>query len=266
MIRYFDSHAHLTDERLMDTEAVLSACRGAGVRRVLDVAGDLEDSSLCIAHAQAYDGIHAAVGVHPHAALQTPVGEGADRLREMLTQSGVVAIGETGLDYHYDREWRDAQLQWFEAQLTLAAQTGLPVVVHDREAHGDVLDILRRHKGRVTGVIHCFSGSSEMARECINMGFYISFSGSVTFKNARRLQEVAAGLPLDKLLIETDAPYLSPEPVRKLHPNEPANVVHVAACIARLKNEEESKVAETTYNNACALFGIREERMNHERS
>lgn len=259
MIRFFDSHAHLTDGSLPDTEAVLAACLSAGVRRVLDAASDLEDSVLCIAHAQAYDCIHAGVGVHPHAALDTPLQEGMERLRELAGQNGVVAIGETGLDYHYDRDWREAQLQWFEAQLDLAGQTGLPIIVHDREAHGDTIDILRGHKGKVTGVIHCFSGSLEMARECMAMGYYISFSGSVTFKNARRLQEVAAGLPLDRILIETDSPYLAPEPIRKLRPNQPAHVVHVAQCIARLKNEDVLQVAETTYKNACALFGIREE-------
>lgn len=265
MIRYFDSHAHLTDENIGELQTILEACREAGVRRVLDAASDLEDSSLCIAHAQAHDCIHAAAGVHPHAALDTPLDEGMEKLRTLVAENGVVAIGEMGLDYHYDGDWRAAQMAWFNAQLDLAVKTGLPVIVHDREAHGDTLDVLRRHKGKVTGVVHCFSGSLEMARECIKMGFYISFSGSVTFKNAKRLQEVAANLPLDRLLVETDAPYLSPEPVRGRRPNQPAYVVHVAQCIARLHNEEVSKVAETTYDNACALFGIREQNGANEK-
>ena len=259
MTGYFDSHAHLTDERLLDTEAVLAACREAGVRRVLDAAGDLEDSALCIAHAQAYDCIHAAVGVHPHAAQDTQLEEGLKKLGELAAQAGVVALGEMGLDYYYDRDWREAQKAWFDAQLDLAEETGLPVIVHDREAHGDTLDILRGHKNRVRGVIHCFSGSLEMARECIGLGYYISFSGSVTFKNAVRLQKVAAGLPLDRILVETDSPYLTPEPIRKIRPNQPAHVVQVAECIARLRNEDVLRVAEATYRNACALFGIRDE-------
>lgn len=256
MNRYFDSHAHLTDEALINTEAVLAACREAGVARVLDVAGDLEDSALCIGHAQEFDGVYAAVGVHPHAAQDLAVGPGMERLKVLCAQRGVVALGEMGLDYHYDRDWRDAQLNWFDAQMRLAAETGLPVVIHDREAHGDVLDMLKGYRGKVYGIVHCFSGSYEMAMECIKLGYYVSFSGSVTFKNARRLQEVAARLPLEHMLIETDAPYLSPEPVRNKRPNAPYNVVHVGACIAALKNLEPEAVAETTYRNACAVFGL----------
>ena len=256
--RYFDSHAHLTDENAAKLQAVLSACGDAGVCRILDVGSNLTDSALCVAHAKAHGCIHAAAGVHPHAATDIPPDEGMERLRAMVSGGGVSAIGETGLDYHYDRDWRDAQLEWFEAQLGLAAQTGLPVVVHDREAHGDVLDVFRRHRGRVTGVLHCYSGSYEMAMECIRLGFFISFSGSVTFKNARRLQETAARLPLSRLLIETDSPYLTPEPMRGQRPNQPAYVVHVAETIARLQGTDVEKVAETTYCNACALFGIRE--------
>ena len=257
MTRYFDSHAHLTEENAADLQTVLSACREAGVRHIVDVGSNLDDSARCVAHAKAHGGIHAAVGVHPHASMDMPPGEGMERLHALVARGGVSAIGETGLDYHYDRDWREEQLKWFDAQLGLAAETGLPVIVHDREAHGDVLDVLKRYRGRVTGVLHCFSGSYEMAKQCIALGFYISFSGSVTFKNARRLQETAARLPLERLLIETDSPYLTPEPMRGRRPNQPAYVVHVAECLARLHGAEVEEVAETTYKNACALFGIR---------
>ncbi len=256
MTKYFDSHAHLTDEWLGDVQDVIEAAKQANVAHILDVASDLENSAGCMMHAKKYAGIHATAGLHPHASQEIELGSGMERLKLMAYDQSVVAVGEMGLDYHYDQDWKNEQFQWFRAQLDLAAEVDKPVVIHDREAHGDMLSILREFKGKVRGVIHSYSASYEMAMECIKMGYYISFSGSLTFKNTPRLKEVAKRLPLSSLMIETDSPYLSPVPVRKVRPNQPAHVIHIAKRIADLQGIEVDEVARVTYDNACDLFSI----------
>jgi len=251
-----DTHAHLDDEKFKDDVAdVIANAAAHGIDYIINPASNLASSQAAVQLAQTYDSVYAAVGVHPHDA--TGLDETVmQQLRVLARCPKVVAIGEIGLDYYYDFSPRDVQKVAFRQQIRLAKELGLPIVVHDRDAHGDVLQILREEDaGQAGGVLHCFSGSVEMAMECLKMGFYLSFGGPVTFKNARRLPEVAAAVPLSKILVETDSPYLTPEPYRGRR-NEPAYVRHVAAKIAEIKGVDLGVLARITTENARRLFGI----------
>ena len=249
-----DAHCHLDDEAFApDLDAVIARAADAGVSAIITAGADVASSCAAVALAERYPIVYAVVGIHPHHA-ETFDDQNFAAIRELATRRKVVGIGEIGLDFHYaDGAPRDLQEKIFCAQLDLAAELGKPVVIHDRDAHAAVMDILRRREGKLCGILHCFSGDLAMAREAIDLGYRISFAGSVTFKNAPRLRALAAALPLASLVAETDAPYLSP---RRGKRNEPANVARVAAKIAELKNVETALVAQTMTQNCKALFGL----------
>ncbi len=253
-----DSHAHLDDEKFdEDREEIINSFKDNDLELVINVGADIESSKKAVMLAKEYDTIYAAVGVHPHDAKDIDSNT-LDILRELSKEEKVVAIGEIGLDYYYDNSPRELQKQWFREQIKLAKQLDLPIIVHSRDASQDVFDIISEEsEGRkLRGVIHCFSESLEMALEYIKLGFYISLGGPVTFKNARVPKEVAKEVPLEKLLIETDSPYLTPQPHRGKR-NEPKNVRYVAETIANLKGISYEKVKNATNQNTKMLFNIK---------
>lgn len=252
---FVDSHAHLQWTSFdADRAAVIGQARAAGVTAIVNIGFDVEGSRRAVALAERYAGLYATVGVHPHNASQLNDAD-VEELRRLAAHAKVVAIGEIGLDYYRNRSPRDAQRMAFEAQLGLAVEVGLPVVVHDREAHREVLEVLARFAGRIVGVMHCFSGSREMAEQCLRSGFYVSFAGPVTFPNARRLQAIARWLDVDKMLLETDSPWLAPQAKRGQR-NEPAYLPFIAEKIATLKDISLAELAEATTRNAQEIFQL----------
>ncbi|MGB5703049.1 MAG: TatD family hydrolase [Polyangiales bacterium] len=257
----FDTHCHLDDPRLHEElDAVLDRAKGAGVRRITTIgcAHDVASVNSAIEIAKQHpDWISATVGVHPHDAkdLDDTL---CDAIREAAKDATVVAIGETGLDFHYDHSPREAQMDAFRKQVGIARQLRKPLVIHTRAAPKETLQVLREeHASDVGGIIHCFSEDAPFAASALDLGFISSFSGIVTFKKAVAVQEAARKQPADALLVETDAPYLAPIPNRGKR-NEPAYVAHTAKRIAELRGEDPEALAETTYQNALRLFGIRE--------
>lgn len=253
-----DSHAHVQDKDLKnDLPGLLERAREAGVTRVVCVGWDLESSREAAALARRYPEIYAVVGVHPHDAktLNDQVLAG---LMDLCRDSRVVAIGEIGLDFYRDLSPREQQREAFRAQIKLARELRKPIVVHDRDAHQEVLDIIKQEKaGRNGGVMHCYSGHLPLAIELMKENFFISLAGPVTYKNARKTHEVAAKISLDRLLVETDCPYLSPEPLRGKR-NEPANVRRVAMKVAELRGKSLEEVAFCTSRNTMNVFNISE--------
>ncbi|HOV25620.1 MAG TPA: TatD family hydrolase [Pseudobacteroides sp.] len=253
----FDSHAHYDDEKFNDDrDEVFTKAHEDGISYILNAATDIDTSLMSIGFAEKYDFVYAAVGVHPHntSSLDDEV---TAKIAKLAKNPKVVAIGEIGLDYYYDYSPKDAQKYWFKRQLDLAVDLSMPVIIHDRDAHEDIVNIMKESKiSQVGGVMHCFSGSREMAKIILDMGFYLSFGGPVTFKNARKAIEVLQYVPMDRLLIETDSPYLSPEPHRGKR-NDSRNVRYVAEKIAEIKGLDFEDVASVTLNNAKQLFGIR---------
>ncbi|MGI6711307.1 MAG: TatD family hydrolase [Bacillota bacterium] len=252
----FDTHAHLNDEQFVDDfPEVIKRAQEEGVIHIAVVGSDLFSSLEAVKIAGLYDGIYGVIGVHPHAA-DTLNEEVLTKLRLMAQESKVVAIGEIGLDYYYNYSPEDIQKKAFREQIILAKELGKPIVIHDREAHGDTMRILKEEKaGANGGILHCFSGSWEMARECLDLGFYISFAGPVTFHNATRLGDIARKVPLDRILVETDCPYLSPHPYRGKR-NEPARVRVVAEKIAQLREISLEKFIEMATKNAFQAYRI----------
>lgn len=251
---YFDTHAHLDDGRFSEDRAeVIETIRQAGVSLVVNIGSDLENSRQGVLLAEQYDFIYAAVGVHPYDA-QNMTKADLETLRSLAQHSKVVAIGEIGLDYHYEEANREQQKTWFLNQILLAKELDLPYVVHDRDAHADCLDVIRQ-SGYFRGVMHCYSGSVEMARELLDLGFMISFAGPVTFKNGKKAKESASYIPMERLMVETDCPYLSPEPHRGER-NDCSRVRFVAKEIAMLKGMTEADVARITMENGKRFFGI----------
>ena len=256
----FDSHAHLDDKRFAnDLDGVLARARAAGVGHIVTVGTDLESCAAAIAlSGSRKDLISASVGIHPHDADKVD-GDSLKRLSAMARMQGVVAVGESGLDYHYENSRRDAQKELFEFHIELALRLGLPLVVHCREAHEDCLAIIENRKGEnLRGVAHCFSGGPAEADRFLALGFDVSFAGTLTFPNARRLREVARIVPLDRVLVETDCPYLAPQP-RRGKRNEPAFVAYVVSALADLRGATPDEVGEATGRNARRLFGVGEE-------
>ncbi len=251
----FDSHAHIDDEKFdADREQVIARALEQGVTGIINVGACMASSARSVALAEKYENIYAAVGIHPHDAkdaLETDY----EQLIRWTALEKVVAIGEIGLDYYYDLSPREVQRSVFIRQLDVARQTGKPFIIHDRDAHGEVLDILKKEAKGLMGVLHCFSGSLEMAKEIIKMGWYISIAGPVTFKNAAKLPEIVAQVPLDRLLVETDSPYLTPHPHRGKR-NEPAYVRLVAEQVAGLRGMELAALAAATRENVKNLFKI----------
>ncbi len=252
-----DTHCHLTHGRLRQrTDDVLARAASAGVDKIICAAADLEESRSALKLADSHDHLYCTAGVHPHDAKDVPADYLAT-IEELAGGSSNVAIGEIGLDYHYDFSPRDAQRRIFAEQLALTGRVAKPVVIHTREAFDDTFAILAESGFDCSRLVfHSFTGDASQARTIIDMGAMISFSGIVTFSRAGDLRTAAKLVPDDRLLVETDAPFLSPEPVRKMKTNEPANVAHVAACLAKLRGVSEAELAELTSDNAVRFFGL----------
>jgi TatD DNase family protein len=254
-MRLIDSHCHLNYEGLAERQdEVLDHARERGVGGFLNISTRQKEWSDVIAVAERHSDVWASVGVHPHEADAHP-DLGATALAEATNHPRVIAIGECGLDYYYDKSDREAQRQRFQAHIGAARQTGLPLVVHTRDAEEDTAAILDEavRQGDVRGVLHCFTGSAELARKGLDLGFFISLSGIVTFKNARDLQDTAKWLPADQMLVETDAPFLAPVPHRG-QKCEPAFVADTASFVAELRGEDPGALAESTTANFFKLF------------
>jgi len=252
----FDTHSHLNSPKFAEEVADLIArARDNGVANIVIPGYDYDSNVRSLAITSQHPGIYAAVGYHP-CDLNDLTDDHYQQLYTWAKRDDVVAIGEIGLDYHWDTTTPELQDQMFRKQIAIAKEVGLPIVIHDREAHGDILKILKEENAaQVGGIMHCYSGSWEMAQACMKMNFYISFGGPVTFKNGKRPQEVASQVPLDRLLVETDAPYLTPEPHRGKR-NEPAYVLHIAEKIAALRDLPLEEVARITAENAKRLFQL----------
>ncbi len=253
-----DTHAHLDGERFAgEVAAVIARAAAAGVSRILTVGCDLASSRASVALAEAHAEIYAAVGIHPHDALSVDAAA-LEELRELAAHPKVVAIGETGLDFYRDRAPRAAQAQAFAAQIRLARELGKPLIVHDRDAHDEILATLRTEgAAEAGGVLHCFSGDVAMAKACLEFGFYLSIAGPVTYPKNEELRDVVRAVSVDRLLVETDCPYLAPQSARGKR-NEPALVRETAAKIAQVKGLTLDDVARVTTLNAFTLFGIGE--------
>ncbi len=253
-----DSHAHIQGKEYAgEVEAVIARAREAGVEKIIAVggAGDMSSNTEAIALAKIFPDIYATVGMHPHDAKDV----GADELKtlkELAADPKVIAVGETGLDYYYDHSPREVQRRVFAEFIHLARETGLPIVVHERDAAHDAADLLRAEgAGKLRGVIHCFTGDYEAACAYLDLGFYISFTGIITFKNADALRDVVRKVPLDHLFVETDSPYLTPVPYRGRR-NEPAYVRYVAETVAGVKGLSLEEIARVTTQNVRELFGV----------
>ncbi len=244
-----DTHAHL--DALADPDGALARAREAGVSRVITIGTGIASCRAALQLAAANDGVYAALGIDPHQAATAEAHRISD-LRDLLGNGHAVAVGETGLDYHYGAETKDEQRRLFEAQLGLARELGLPVVIHTREANDDTESMLRGHEGTV--VMHCFSEPDLLAAG-LERGWYFSFAGNVTYPRAEELREAAAAVPADRILAETDSPYLSPQPLRG-KPNEPAHVVHTVAALAGARGEDVEELTVLIDANATAAFGL----------
>lgn len=255
LMNIFDSHAHYDDGQFdPDREELLGRILpGKGVCGVVNMGADLQGCYDTVALTEQYGYIYGAVGIHPENAKDLPE-NWLEIIRELLKKDKIVAVGEIGLDYHWlDECPKERQQEVFAAQLALANELSLPVAVHDREAHGDTLDFLKRY--RPQGVVHCFSGSWEMAREILKLDMYLGIGGVVTFKNARHPVEVAKNMPLNRLLLETDAPYMAPVPHRGKR-NDSSLIIHAAEKIAELRGETTEVILNAAAENARRLFGI----------
>ncbi|PLR93314.1 TatD family hydrolase [Bacillus sp. T33-2] len=253
----FDTHVHLNAEQFQeDLQEVIDRALNEGVSTMVVVGFDRPTITKAIELADTYDFIYASVGWHPVDAVDMTADD-LVWLRELSGHPKVVALGEMGLDYYWDKSPKEIQKEVFRKQIQLAKEVKLPIIIHNRDATADIVEILKEEDAaEVGGIMHCYSGSVEIARECIDMNFYISLGGPVTFKNAKKPKEVAESIPLDRLLIETDCPYLTPHPYRGKR-NEPAYVKLVAEQIAQLKGITLEEVAEKTASNAKKLFGIK---------
>lgn len=252
----FDTHAHLYDEKFQYDREEMLAQVFTTVEHVVVPGEDRETSLRALELAHQYPQIYCAVGYHPHLAAQMTEEDFAQIRQWAETEEKVVAIGEIGLDYYYDNSPRDIQKEVFRRHIELAKELDLPITIHDRDAHGDVMDILRELSDeRLRGILHCYSGSYEMAKELIELGFYISFAGPVVFPKSTKLKEVAARLPLERILVETDSPYLTPPPYRGRR-NDPSRVYYVAEEIARLHEKPLEEVIAITTANAKKIYQI----------
>ena len=252
----FDTHAHLLDDHFdSDREQLIASLADNNVKLVMEACTDLGYLEKLIPFIERHPMIYGAAGLHPEELGPYALSD-MDAVESALAHEKIKAVGEIGLDYYWpENPPREVQREFFDAQLSLAAVHHLPVIIHDREAHGDTVDILRAHKGQVTGVMHCFSGSYETAKECLDMGFYIGFGGALTFKNARRNVEVAAKVPLDRLVVETDCPYMAPVPCRGQR-NDPTKTLYVLQKLAELRSMDQEALAPVLFENGKRLFGI----------
>lgn len=254
----FDTHSHLDQPKFDDDRAErIQNAADVGVTRMVAVGCTLKSSQRCVELASEFEGVYAAVGIHPNDAAESAP-EDWSQIQQLATASKVVAIGETGLDKYWDDTPFDQQLDFFDRHIRLAAELDKPFVVHMRECEAEMMQALREayQRGPLKGIMHSFTGDADMAAECLDMGLHISFAGMVTFKKSEDLRACAATIPEDRLLVETDSPYLSPEPVRGKRPNEPANVRHTAQCLAKVRSVSLETLASQTTANALQLFGL----------
>ena len=251
---YFDTHAHYDSGAFnADREEILAALPEAGVALVVNPGCEVRSSETAIALAERFPHVWAAVGIHPEDMADMSEGD-LDKIEDLSKHPKCVAIGEIGLDYYWDASHKEEQKALFIEQLALALRRDMPVIVHDREAHGDCLDIVRQYPG-LRGVFHCYSGSVEMAQELLKRGWYLGFDGPITYKNARKALEVLEICPLDRILIETDSPYLSPVPMRGKR-NDSRNLVYVTEKIAEIKGLTPEEAAAITMENGKKLFNV----------
>jgi len=249
----FDTHAHLADSRFnLDRERVIKNALQEGISGIICVCSDFEELDVFYRLLEKYDFIYGAVGIHPHHAgahkkLQ-------EKLYQTLTHNKIVALGEIGLDYHYENSPREIQKEVFQYQLTLARQKKLPVIIHSREAMKDTLKILKQQEIH-QGVMHCFSGTEKDMKICLDMGLYISLAGTLTFPKSSKLDEIASSVPLERLVVETDSPYLAPQPMRGKR-NQPAFIKYVIQKISFLKGISENSLSQITSQNAKKLFNL----------
>lgn len=253
---YFDTHVHLENEQFQDDrEGVINRAIAAGIKLMVNVGHDKRANEDTVKLIEEFLFIYGAVGIHPHDAKDFEPSY-LRELSEFAQKDKVIAIGEIGLDYYYDNSPRDVQKEVFRQQIRLARDLKLPIIIHDRDAHQDTLSIVKKERAQdVGGVFHCYSGSWELAKDILKLGFYISLAGPVTFQNAKKTHEVAREVPLERLLIETDCPYLAPVPYRGKR-NEPAYVVKTAEVIAAIKGVAPEQVAEATFKNGKNVFAI----------
>ena len=252
----FDTHAHYDDEQFdIDREELLGKMQEAGIETIVDVGASIETTKKALELAHRYDFIYAAVGVHPSEVAELE-DDSIELLRGLSRDEKCVAIGEIGLDYHWPEPEPELQKLWFKRQLNLARQENLPVIIHSRDAAADTLEILRDERAEeIGGVVHCFSYSKEVARECIKMGFYIGIGGVLTFKNARKMVEVMEDTPMDRILLETDCPYLAPEPFRGKR-NSSLYLPYVVQKMAEIKGISADEVISITRENARTMYGL----------
>lgn len=249
----FDTHAHYDDEKFdEDRDGLLTSLPSLGVINVINCGCDLASSRKAIEFSEKYEYFYSALGIHPSNITANSQQE-LEEIRALYSHKKCVAVGEIGLEYHYDFVPKEAQLAVFEKQLALANELDLPVIVHDREAHEDTMRLLSKYKPN--GVVHCFSGSAEMAKEVLKLGMYIGLGGAVTFKNARKPLEVAQAVPDDRLLLETDCPYMTPVPFRGKR-NSSDLIAYTAEKIAEVRNTDPQQLINTATQNARRLFGI----------
>ena len=256
-MRIVDTHCHLNDEALYkDLDDVISRARQAGVEKMVVIGWDKASSELAIKIAEQYENIYAVIGFHPENVFDIN-DDVLYKTLELCKKPKVVGIGEIGLDYHWtkDLEKRETQKQYFVKQIEFANKVGLPISIHSREAFNDTLEILKEHKPMHGGVMHCYSGSVENINDIINLGLYIGLDGPVTFTNAKTPKEVAAEIPLEKLVVETDCPYLSPHPLRGTV-NEPANISLIVDAIAEARGMSKKHLLDVLYQNSCKLFNL----------
>lgn len=249
----FDTHSHYDDEKFNeDREELLTKLRENGVCGVIDCGCDKASSLEAIRLSEKFGFVFAAIGIHPHEAADSKEND-LEELKALYSKEKVVAVGEIGLDYHYDFSPREVQLEIFEKQIILANELSLPIIVHDREAHEDTMNLLKKYKPK--GVVHCFSGSAEMAKEVLKLGMYIGLGGAVTFKNARKPLEVAAIVPEDKLLLETDCPYMAPVPLRGTRCDS-SMIAYTAEKLSEIRGADTQELIDKCRENAKVLFGV----------
>lgn len=249
----FDTHSHYDDEKFSeDREELLSKLHENGVCGVIDCGCDKASSLEAIRLSEKFNFVFAAIGIHPHEAADAKESD-LEELKALYSKEKVVALGEIGLDYHYDFSPREVQIDFFEKQIILANELNLPIIVHDREAHEDTMNLLKKYKPK--GVVHCFSGSAEMAKEVLKLGMYIGLGGAVTFKNARKPLEVAAIVPEDKLLLETDCPYMAPVPFRGSRCDS-SMIAYTAEKLAEVRGANTQELIDKCRENAKMLFGV----------
>jgi TatD DNase family protein len=249
----FDSHAHYDDEAFDgDREEVLNKIQAAGVTRVLNCGADISGCIKTLELVNKYDFIYGAIGIHPQSAQEAL--ENLNKIGDMLGNKKVTAVGEIGLDYYYEGYDREVQIKAFKEQMDIAGQLDLPVVIHDRDAHEDTLNVIKEFKN-VRGVLHCYSGSVEFAREVLKLDYYLGFTGVVTFKNARKIVEVVKEIPMDRMLVETDCPYMAPTPHRGER-NDSSYLVHIIERIAEIRGTDYKTICAKTFENAERLLKI----------